>query len=82
MDGIPKFNIFTDGCNSTCPDIEEDILVKWNDTITMYEFYNHYVNYYGGTTHMTLIFDIFVCYTLFNQINCRIIDDILHSNFM
>ena len=75
MDGIPKFNILTDGCNSTCPDIEEDILVKWNDAITMYEFYNHYVNYYGGTTHMTLIFDIFVCYTLFNQINCRIIDD-------
>ena len=24
---------------------------------------------------MTLIFDVFVCYTLFNQINCRIIDD-------
>ena len=24
---------------------------------------------------MTLIFDIFVIYTLFNQINCRIIDD-------
>ena len=41
----------------------------------MNEFYNHYINYYGGTTHMTLIFDIFVCYTLFNQINCRIIDD-------
>ena len=24
---------------------------------------------------MTLIFDVFVVYTLFNQINCRIIDD-------
>ena len=47
---------------------------EWNDT-TLYEAHEHYVTHYGGTTHMTLIFDIFVCYTLFNQVNCRIIDD-------
>jgi magnesium-transporting ATPase (P-type) len=73
-DGTQNFDIFREGCNSTCPDIEEGIRNGWQGE-TMYEFYNHYINYYGGTTHMTLIFDIFVCYTLFNQINCRIIDD-------
>ena len=47
---------------------------KFNET-SLYDAYPHYMNEYGGTTHMTLIFDVFVCYTLFNQINCRIIDD-------
>ena len=47
---------------------------KFNET-TLYDAYPHYMNKYGGTTHMTLIFDVFVCYTLFNQVNCRIIDD-------
>ena len=47
---------------------------NWNET-SLYDAYPHYINKYGGTTHMTLIFDVFVCYTLFNQINCRIIDD-------
>ena len=47
---------------------------KWVNA-TLYEAHEYYLNIYGGTTHMTLIFDIFVCYTLFNQINCRIIDD-------
>ena len=34
-----------------------------------------YMNVNGATTHMTLLFNIFVIYTLFNQINCRVIDD-------
>ena len=34
-----------------------------------------YHNSVSATTHMTLIFNIFVFYTLFNQINCRVIDD-------
>ena len=38
-------------------------------------FKNYYLEEYGSTTHMTLIFDVFVIYTLFNQVNCRIIDD-------
>jgi magnesium-transporting ATPase (P-type) len=33
----------------------------------------HYVN--ANSTHMTIIFNVFVIYTLFNQINCRVIDD-------
>ena len=57
------------GCHHLLPNEKE-----WNST-TLYKAHDHYMNYYGGTTHMTLIFDIFVCYTLFNQINCRIIDD-------
>jgi len=42
------------------------------DLSVAFEFY---LNVNGATTHMTLIFNIFVIYTLFNQINCRVIDD-------
>ena len=37
--------------------------------------YKEYQDSQGGTVHMTVIFTIFVFYTLFNQINCRIIND-------
>ena len=37
--------------------------------------YKEYVNSNCATTHMSLIFNIFVFYTLFNQLNCRVIDD-------
>ena len=37
--------------------------------------YKEYSNSNGGTVHMTIIFNVFVIYTLFNQINCRVIDD-------
>ena len=37
--------------------------------------YNKYIEMNSGTTHMSIIFNIFVLYILFNQINCRIIDD-------
>ena len=47
---------------------------KWED-VSLIDAYNYNQNIYGGTTHMTLIFDVFVCFTLFNQINCRINDD-------
>ena len=56
-------------CDYILPKFED-----WKDT-SLSEAHQHYMNHYGGTTHMTLIFDIFVFYTLFNQINCRIIDD-------
>ena len=48
-----------------------------NDSLA--DAFDNYQSEYGGTTHMTLIFDIFVIYTLFNQINCRIIDDSLNT---
>ena len=56
-----------------------DLYEKWNYPNNLQEAYNNYLSMYGGTTHMTLIFDVFVIYTLFNQINCRIIDDSLNT---
>jgi magnesium-transporting ATPase (P-type) len=37
--------------------------------------FKEYSNVNGGTVHMSMIFNVFVIYTLFNQINCRMIDD-------
>jgi hypothetical protein len=37
--------------------------------------FKEYSNANAGTVHMTIIFNIFVFYTLFNQINCRVLDD-------
>ena len=65
---------FLENLNNTDCDILLPKFEEWNKT-SLFEAHEHYINEYGGTTHMTLIFDIFVCYTLFNQINCRIIDD-------
>ncbi len=45
---------------------------------TLGDAFQYYQIEYGGTTHLTFIFDTFVIYTLFNQINCRIIDDSLN----
>ena len=44
----------------------------------LYEAYTEYNNANCATVHLTLIFNIFVFYTLFNQINCRVIDDSLN----
>ena len=40
--------------------------------------YKEYMDSNGASVHMTLIFAIFVFYTLFNQINCRVINDTLN----
>ena len=37
--------------------------------------YTEYYNSNGASSHMTILFNVFVYYTLFNQINCRVIDD-------
>ena len=37
--------------------------------------YQEYYNSNGASSHMTILFNVFVYYTLFNQINCRVIDD-------
>ena len=47
---------------------------EW-EKFSLYDSFDYYNFEYGATTHMTLIFNIFVFYTLFNQFNCRIIDD-------
>ena len=37
--------------------------------------YDTYLHNNANSSHMTIIFNVFVIYTLFNQINCRVIDD-------
>ena len=37
--------------------------------------FKEYQNSNGSTVHMTIIFNVFVYYTLFNQINCRVLDE-------
>ena len=40
--------------------------------------YNFYIHNNANSAHMTIVFNVFVVYTLFNQINCRVIDDSLN----
>jgi len=56
---------------------EKYIPISMNETVgaSLFEIFDKYNEIYGSTTHMTFIFNVFVYYTLFNQINCRIIDD-------
>jgi len=42
-----------------------------HDSLSLYDLNN------GNTSHMTFIFNVFVLYTLFNQLNSRILDDSL-----
>ena len=37
--------------------------------------YTEYISVNAQTAHMSMVFNVFVVYTLFNQINCRVIDD-------
>jgi magnesium-transporting ATPase (P-type) len=57
--------------------IEEhkDFCGKYANKQKLSEAYSVYISSNSATTHMTIIFNIFVFYTLFNQINCRVIDD-------
>ena len=48
---------------------------SYSERQTLAEAYIEYQNSNSATTHMSFIFNIFVFYTLFNQINCRVIDD-------
>jgi Ca2+ transporting ATPase len=42
------------------------------DLSVAYSFYTHNN---ANSAHMTIVFNVFVVYTLFNQFNCRVIDD-------
>jgi len=48
---------------------------KYTHKQNLKDAYSEYVNSNCATVHMSMIFNIFVFYTLFNQINCRVIDD-------
>ena len=64
----------SDNCKN-CLQYKDNKTYSYRGSHNLLDYHTHYLNKFGGTTHMTLIFDIFVIYTLFNQINCRIIDD-------
>ena len=53
----------------------KDYCGEYQNRLTLDEAYTEYINSNNATTHMCIIFNIFVFYTLFNQINCRVIDD-------
>ena len=53
-------------------------LFEENQINNLYEAYKWYTSTYGNTVHMTMIFNTFVFYSLFNQINSRIINNNLN----
>ena len=53
-------------------------LFEENQINNLYEAYLWYTSTYGNTVHMTMIFNTFVFYSLFNQINSRIINNDLN----
>jgi hypothetical protein len=57
-------------CKKYLPNNEEE----WA-SISLFDIFDKYNEIYGSSTHMTFIFNVFVFYTLFNQINCRVIDN-------
>ena len=48
---------------------------KYTHRQNLNDAFTEYTNANCATVHMSMIFNIFVFYTLFNQINCRVIDD-------
>lgn len=58
--------------------ITKDYCGKYKSRQNLNVAYKEYSNANGGTVHMSLIFNVFVIYTLFNQVNCRMIDDSLN----
>ena len=56
-------------------DINKEYCGKYSSRPSLNAAFKEYTNTNGDSVHMTLIFNVFVIYTLFNQINCRIIDD-------
>ena len=51
---------------------------KYFEFTNLNEAYEHYIKFNAGTAHMGIVFNVFVIYTLFNQFNCRVIDDSLN----
>ena len=53
----------------------EEMCGKYSERQDLSVAFKEYSNANGSTVHMTIIFNVFVYYTLFNQINCRVLDD-------
>ncbi len=58
--------------------IDKDFCGKYKSRQSLNVAFKEYSNANGGSVHMSLIFNVFVIYTLFNQVNCRMIDDSLN----
>ena len=56
-------------------DINKDYCGLYSSRQSLSVAFKEYSNSNGGSVHMSMIFNVFVIYTLFNQINCRMIDD-------
>lgn len=52
---------------------------KYINASDLSKAFKTYENAYGSTAHMTIVFNTFVLYTLFNQLSARIIDDNLNT---
>ena len=48
---------------------------KYEKKLDLSQAYKEYYNLNSNSAHMTIVFNVFVIYTLFNQVNCRVIDD-------
>ena len=55
--------------------IDKDYCGSYSSRQSLSVAFKEYSNVNCGTVHMTVIFNVFVIYTLFNQINCRVLDD-------
>ena len=53
----------------------ENMCGKYKNTAELSSAFDQYIRFNAGTAHMTIVFNVFVIYTLFNQLNCRVIDD-------
>ena len=48
---------------------------KYSERQDMSVAFKAYCNSFGSTTHIAVLFNVFVIYTLFNEINARVLDD-------
>ena len=56
-------------------DAEGTMCGRYSESNDLSLAYEEYVRFNAGTAHMGIVFNVFVIYTLFNQFNCRVIDD-------
>ena len=60
------------------PSISANFCGKYHSSSDLSIAFEEYIRYNSGTAHMAIVFNVFVIYTLFNQLNCRVIDDSLN----
>ena len=77
-----KINHIISGTESEWPsdvklrtDIDKEYCGSYASRQSLSVAFKEYSNVNCGSVHLTMIFNIFVFYTLFNQINCRVLDD-------